>query len=287
MRKLIARGFVLEFVSLVALIFAVALAWLGDFLGLSTAAVVSASIGIAVAAFSWALKWEIKQEFRDKLSLYSLLESIEDEALYERGRMVMEGCRVELENLSKGILRIDVGHVDRYLIKFTDAAKHHVRLTHVGLDERRLQMVQPGAENPWYQHNLSLVKRGVVVERFFILRRADAIDSTTGKVKPSIAGILEKQARDGIMVRVVWEESVEDPELIQEFMVVDANFAITGFQSWSGVGYANARVYRRGYDVERYVELLEALQAEGHALSDLGDLLPTSHPDQVSLEGTA
>jgi hypothetical protein len=258
------------------------LAWLGDFLGLSTAAVISASIGIAVAAFSWALKWEIKREFRDRLSIYSLLESIEYEELYERGRIAIEECRLELENLSQGILRIDEGHVARYMIQFTDAAKHHVRLTHIGLDHQRLQMVQPVVKNPWYQHNLSLVKRGVVVERFFVLRSSDTIDSATGKIKQDIAAILEKQARDGITVRVVWEEEVDDPEIIREFIVVDTRCVITGFQSWSGVGYANARVYRRKFEVEHYVELFEALRAEAHELSDLGDLLPISRPGQTS-----
>jgi hypothetical protein len=286
MRKLVARGFALEFVSLVALIIAVALAWLGDFLELSTAPVISASIGIAIAAFSWALKWEIKEEFRDKLSLFDLLESIDDEALHERGRMAVAECRIELENLSKGILRVDPGHVARCLIKFTDAARHRVRLTHVGLDESRLEMVQPDTENPWYQHNLSLIKRGVVVERFFILRRSDTIDGATEKMKPAIAVILEQQARDGIMVRVVWEEDIDSPELIREFLVVDASLVITGSQSWSGAAYTDARVYRRGYDVDRYAELFEALGAEGHVLSDLGELMPASEsvhaPSQVS-----
>jgi hypothetical protein len=148
-------------------------------------------------------------------------------------------------------------------------------------------MVQPVAENPWYQHNLSLVKRGVAVERLFILRRADTVDSATRKVKPSIAGILEKQARDGIKVRVVWEEEMDDPELIREFMVVDTKFVMTGFQAWSGAGYANARVYRRRYEVEQYIEMFGALRAEGHVLSDLGELLPTSRSGQASLEGSA
>jgi hypothetical protein len=280
MRKLFARGFVLEFVSLVALIVAVALAWLGDHLGLSTAAVVSAATGIALAAFSWALKWEIKKEFRDKLSIYSLLESIEYEELYERGKQAVEECRLELEDLAEGILRIDEGHVARYMIKFTDAAKHQVRLTHIGLDQKRLEMVQPVAENPWYQQNLSLLKRGVIVERFFILRRADTLDSATGKMKPGIAGILETQARDGITVRVVWEEELADPEMIREFMVVDSGLILTAFLSWSGDRYAHVRVYRRKHEVEQYVELFEALRAEGHVLSDLANLLPTARPAQ-------
>lgn len=283
MRKLIARGFMLEFVSLVALILTVALAWIGDLLGLSTAVVISASVGISVAAYIWALKWEIGREIRDKLSLYSLLEGIEDEDLYERGRMAIEECRVELENLSKGILRIDPGRFYRYIIKVTDAAKHHVRVTHVGLDERRLELVQPVSENQWYQHNLSLVKRGVIVQRIFIMPRTKAIDSTSGKLKPSIAAILDQQARDGIKVQVVWEETIDDPELIQELIVVDTRLAVTGFQSWTGVGYADARVLRRRYDIERYIELFEALRSRGHTLSDLGDLLPSSHADQAPL----
>jgi hypothetical protein len=103
-------------------------------------------------------------------------------------------------------------------------------------------------------------------------------------LRPVIAEILERQARDGISVQVVWEESVENLELIQEFMVLGGNLAITGFRSWSGIGYANARVYRRACDVDRYVELLEALRAGGHELSDLGSLLPASRSDSTSRE---
>ncbi|NIN68473.1 MAG: hypothetical protein GTO63_27945 [Anaerolineae bacterium] len=278
MRKLMARGFMVEFVSLVALIFAVALAWLGDLLKLPTAVVISGAVGITVAAYIWALKWEMRREIRDSLSLYNLLESIEDEELYDRGRTAIEECRVELENLSRGLLRIEPGQWWNYAIKITDAAKHHVRLTHVGLDEGQLELMQPVSENRWYQHNLNMVKRGVMVERIFILPRSKAIDSTSGKLKPSMAEVLDKQARDGIKVRVVWEETIDDPELIQEFIVVDTRLAVDGFKSWSGAVYGEARVLRRRFDIERYIERFEALRARGHVLSDLGHLLPTSPP---------
>jgi hypothetical protein len=284
MRKLVATGFVLEFVSFTALVFTVALAWVGDLLELSTPAVVSASVGLSVAATLWALKWEFSREIRDTLPLYSLLESIEDEELYQRGKTAIEECRVELEDLSKGILRMDVGHVGRYMIKFADAARHHLRLTHVGLDQRRLEAVRPDPENPWYQHNLSLIHRGVTVERFFILQRAGAIDSATGKIQTPVAEILEEQARDGIAVYVVWEEDVDDPRLIQELMIVDTNLAMTGFQSWSGAGYADARVYRGPYEVRRCIGLFEAIRAEGCPLSELDELLPASAPSEASLE---
>jgi hypothetical protein len=58
------------------------------------------------------------------------------------------------------------------------------------------------------------VLRGVHIERLFILSRSKAIDSTSGKLEPSLAVTLEKQARDGINVQVVWEETIDSPELI-------------------------------------------------------------------------
>jgi hypothetical protein len=168
-----------------------------------------------------------------------------------------------------------VDHVGRYMIKFANAARHHLRVTHVGLDQDRLDIVEPDADNPWYQHNLTLVEGGVKVERFFILQRANAVDGAAGKIKPSIAEILGRQAEDGISVYVVWEEEVDDPELIQEVMIVDKNLAMTGFQSWCGGGYADARVHRGRYDVMRCVGIFEATRAEARPLSELDDLLPT------------
>ena len=150
MRKLAARGFLLKLVSFIALIVSIALAWLGELLRLPTAAVLTASLGLSVAAFGWALKYEIKKEFRDRLSIYSLLESIEYPDLYERGRVAIEECRKELENLSEVILRIELGHILRYMIEFSKSAKHYVRFIHTGRADLRLEWVQPVPENTWY-----------------------------------------------------------------------------------------------------------------------------------------
>ncbi len=276
MRKIVARGFVLEFVSIIALIFAIALAWLGDYLGLSAVAVVSASVGISVAAFIWALKWEINRELRDKLPLYTLLESIEDEDLYDRAKTAIEECRVELENLSKGILRIEPGRTFHYAIRFADYAKHHFRAVHVGLEEEYFKMWDSSGEQQWYQHNLELVKRGVIFERIFVLSQTTAIDNTSGKLSPAISAVLQKQQRDGIRVRVVWKEKLEDdPELLQDFGVADTNIVFVHQPSWSG-GYTNARIYRRKFDVDRYIEIFETLRTRAQSLSDLSDLLPPS-----------
>jgi len=65
----------------------------------------------------------ISAEINHKLGIYGLLEQIEDEELYTRGKTAIEKCRVELENLSKGILRLETGQLFRYLIQITESAK--------------------------------------------------------------------------------------------------------------------------------------------------------------------
>jgi hypothetical protein len=282
MRKIMARGFALEFVSLLALIVTVTLAWIGGVLKLPAEVVISASVGIAVAAYIWVLKWELTREIQEKSSLYNLLETIEDEDLYERGKTAIEECRVELENLSKGLLRIDPGHFYRTMIKYTDSVRHHLRATHIALDERQMKMWIPDMEHQWYQHNIDLVKRGVLFERWFILSRSYAIDSASGKLRQDLSTLLQKQARDGIKVQVVWVDELDDRSLIQDdFIVVDTDTVYSAIKSWVG-GYFNITVSRRKVDVYHYIEIFDALRAKGQSLQQLHELLPASGSDQAS-----
>jgi hypothetical protein len=167
MRKIYSMGFAVEFVSLVVLIIAITLAWIGYVLDLSIAVVVSASIGITLSANVWALKWWIRREINKTMALYRLLESIEDEELYERGKTAIEECRIELENLSQGLLRLDPKSYKRDLIEMSNLARRQIRLTHVGIDERHWELINPVADNRWYQNNLRLVQEGVRLERVF------------------------------------------------------------------------------------------------------------------------
>jgi hypothetical protein len=282
MRKVLARGFALEFISLVALIVAISLAWLGYVLALSTPIVITASIGVSLAANIWALKWWIRREINNTLTLYKLLESIDDQELYTRGMTAIEECRIELENLSQGLLRIDPMHLNRQMIEISDSAKHKIRLSHVGLDDTHMEMVQPVSENRWYQHNVNLVQRGILLERIFILPRSETLEKTSGKIKTAIADILNKQVRDGIKVYLVWEEVIE-PELIQEFMIIDTKLVLSGFRAWSGTAFTEMKLSRRRYDVAKYIELFDSLIAHAHPISELDEFPPEPGADQHSM----
>jgi hypothetical protein len=271
MRKIFAMDFAVEFVSLVALIIAILIAWIGYVLDLSIAVVVSASIGITLSANVWALKWWIRREINKTMALYKLLESIEDEELYERGKTAIEECRIELENLSQGLLRLDPKSYKRDLIEMSNLARRQIRLTHVGLDERHWELINPVADNRWYQNNLRLVQKGVRLERVFILPQSGTLDGASGKIRTAIADILLKQTKDGIFVYLVWEEMI-DPELIQEFMIIDRSLVLSGLANWSGSAFADWKLSRRRYDVTKFIEIFNSLIAHGHLVSELDEL---------------
>lgn len=265
MRKVLSKEFLLEFVSLLALVITVGLAWLGSLLNFPSEAVISASVGIAVATYIWAMKWEFKRELQDKLDLYTLLENIEDDDLHKRGQSAINKCKAELENLSKGILHLESGQLFRYLVQITQSAKRHIRTTHIGLDDKYIEILETAGEKQWYQQNVNLVEQGVTFERLFILSRDIAIDTNTGKLKSSIQKVIDRQKQDKIKVLVVWQEEIDTPELIQDFVIVDNKVVLVTNPAWSG-GYSNIIVYRRSLDVERYIEIFEALRSNEHAV---------------------
>lgn len=267
MRKLLAKGFVLELVSIVALLLSVVLSWVGLRLKLPTETIISASIGIAVAAYIWALKWEIKREIDEKVSLYTLLEKIDDEELYKKGKEAIEKCRVELDSLAKGIMQLDVGQLYKYMIQVTKSPKKCVRVTQIIPDKATLDRLLTFLEKPWYKHNVSIAKY-IVFERLFIVPRDIALQEGTDVLQTAFQDVLEKQDKDGIEVIVVWLDDIETPEHIQDFAIVDDNVVIVTTPSWAG-GYNNVLVYRKQYDIERYLSIFEALKSKGRELSDL------------------
>lgn len=268
MRKLISKNLMLEFVSLVALIISVALAWIGQLFNLPTEAVISASVGLAVATTLWALKWEVKSEIKDKLGVYTLLEQIEDEELYIEGYAAINKCKGELDNLSKGILNVDSGQVARYLIKVIRQAKHHIRVTHVGLDEKYLSTLSIDEDMPYYKENISSIHRGVKFERLFILSKKSAIDHNSGQMKETIKAVLEKQNQDGIKVSIAWKEELEDYQLIKDFVIIDDRHVLVSSPAWIG-NYSNVTVYNRKFDIENYIGIFESLQSRGRSFIEL------------------
>ena len=277
MRKLRAKGFVLELLSILALIFSVALAWIGSLKGVNipTEANISAAVGIAVAAYIWALKWEIKRDIDEKITLYSLLEKIEDEELHSRGKEAIEKCRIELENLSKGILQLDVGELYKYLIQVIKKSKNRVQVTQIIPDQATFDRLPTFLEKPWYKQNVEVAQK-VKFERLFIVPREIALESPE-KLQSDFRDLLERQQKDNIDVMVVWLDDLEAPDLVQDFAIIDKNIVVVTSPSWLG-GYNNVLVYRKKYDIDRYLSIFDSIVSKARKLTDFAvNRSPTQH----------
>lgn len=207
-------------------------------------------------------------ELSRRLEMFRLLEEIKDEELYKRGKIAIERCLLELENLSKGILQLDSGQLFLYLTQLSSSVKNHIRVTHVGLDEKYFDIWQTAGEQRWHQHAIELVKKGINFERIFILSRNYFLDENRGNLRLKIIELLKKQENDGIKIWITWIEELDNPELIQDFGIFDENLVNVTNPSWSG-GYNNIMVYWRKFDVRRYIEIYETLRSKSHILSEL------------------
>ena len=99
------------------------------------------------------------------------------------------------------------------------------------------------------------------------------MDGASGKIRTDLADTLIKQVEDGTLVYLVWEEKI-DVELIQEFMIIDRTLVLSSFATWSGSAFADWKLSRRRYDVAKFIEIFDSLIAQGHLVSELGELLP-------------
>jgi hypothetical protein len=126
------------------------------------------------------------------------------------------------------------------------------------------------------------VQRGILLERVFILPRSETLENKSEKIKTAIADILNKQVRDGIKIYLVWDEVI-DPELVQEYMIIDTKLVMSGFRAWSGTAYTEMKLSRRRYDVAKYIELFDSLIAHAHPISELDGFPPELGSDQHSM----
>jgi hypothetical protein len=181
----------------------------------------SVAIVVSLTAALFATKNDIVNRIEKQLDVYRLLESIEDDELRELGEERLQFCKRQLSELSRGIISGPSTDLLELLARKIRKA-HHIKVSHVAItpDEVHGWQIEPTANN-YYQSNLRLLKEGKVVERVFVLRRRSFIDKTTGEFDSLTKKIIEGQEHDGVNVYVVWEESIADRNLWEDFVIID------------------------------------------------------------------
>ncbi|MBI5953476.1 MAG: hypothetical protein HY865_17620 [Chloroflexi bacterium] len=233
-----------------------------------------ASITVTLTLLEQRLLTANSEEINKKLELYRLLDTINDDELQKRAHIALEQCRTEIDNLSKGVFRIDSSELHQYLIQTSNIAKRHIIATHVGIDEyHNLEEGSPSAEQSagiqqWYAHKMKLLRKGINFERIYILSKNTSVEKKTGQLKVQIQKYLEKQQKDGISISIVWQEDLEKPDLIQDISIFDDKVVLLLHPAWK-TGFSDITVYKRKFDVEKYTNLYYAIRSKGHFLSKI------------------
>jgi len=236
---------------------------------------IGAIITITVTLLEQRLLDANTEEINRKLEIYRLLSTIGDDELLKRGHTAIEECRTELENLAKGVLRIESPELYQYLIQTSSIAKYQILGTHIGFDELHVSLngeassaLQTSGVQQWFERKHKLMQQGIRFERVYILPRNVSTDSKAGRLSPEIIKHLEKQQSDGVTISVVWQEDIDKPDLIQDITIFDNKVALVIRPAWT-VGYLDITVYKNELDVARYTNMYTAIRSKGRTLLDL------------------
>ena len=156
-----------------------------------------------------------KDEFKDSLEIYRLLNNIDD---------------VDLQNEIIGFARqISSGEIPRHMSavripQLYYGAKYRIYASNVSLTKENLMRWINLARFKTIV-NISKLKTesGVMIERTFVLSRAEMIDN--GNWIESCWEVIENQLKAGITVRVLWIEDVNS-DVVSPARKVDRDFTI-------------------------------------------------------------
>jgi hypothetical protein len=211
------------------------------------------------------------KEIAGKLKLYNLLEQLDDDdVLRLRGLELINKCESELENLAKGVLRLDRDEYYKYIGDRMSTASKYVQAIHIALElsDMYIWENEQGIVN-YYRINKEAVQRRVRIERIFVLKKSRVIDASNNQViDPRTIEILKRQRDDGIEVMIVWLESMGD-SLGEEFMIFDEKEV----QVQSSIPELPGRLYnlslkRKASDVTYYGSKYSNLRAVGQPLEE-------------------
>jgi len=204
-------------------------------------------------------------EISRKLEIYGLLEKLEkDDTLRLRAMEIIDTCQAELENLTKGILRLEGGEFYRYVTEKMKTASRYVQAIHVALElsDMYIWESEQGVIN-YYRVNVEAVQRRVTIERIFVLQKEKVINTANGQIIDlKTIEIMRQQKRDGINVIIVWIESMSENVFGEEFMIFDGKEVQVNHPRLHD-RYYNLSIIRKPSDVRSYRNKYSKLRAVG------------------------
>ena len=227
------------------------------------------ALGALMAASIITLKRELISRFDDRIEIYRMVEEIQDEEFRKMGYDFIDKCKHRLEDLAKGVFVGGASDVFDQIIRRMQEAKTNVQATHLATSLERIHNWKdlPALVN-YYAANKEAVKRGVTIERIFIMKKDLIIDSHSGSVKDKKAvEIIEELSKEkGINVTVVWTHQITEDTLIEDFIIFDGSVVLAERVGTTGL-YEGVTVIKNPTRVQRkYVRKFAFLKGQGQPL---------------------
>ncbi|MBL7178548.1 MAG: hypothetical protein ISS66_22220 [Desulfobacteraceae bacterium] len=184
---------------------------------------VGAIVTVTVTLLEQRLLTVASEEINRKLEIYRLLDQIEDPELSQLARTAIRGCTEKLQEYANGVVTYST---HGYLTDRVGKCQKSLQATFWASDKIHLYNVENiPAGRSYYQLNEQLLKKGVRVERVFILRQADMLDDQGRFTDTKALRVIQGQQKEGVTVWISWLDNwghyAANSDLYRDFAILD------------------------------------------------------------------
>lgn len=181
---------------------------------------------LVIATFEHEVPKLFTTQIDKKIEIYRLFSQIEEGDFRKWAQDIIADSEYKLRQLAQGEFRSSMGA--RYEIGRLNQAHKTLRAVYLGTVYQSTGLhswTTSPEEERYYNENLDAIKRGVEITRIFILDKSKTVDYSNKNIKDQvILNIMQKQCKDGILVKIAWQGDVvasTGPEVLKDFVILD------------------------------------------------------------------
>jgi len=227
-------------------------------------------ITVSVTMLEQKLIDRMSEDLNKKIQIYSILENIKDPELYQIAQTAISECEEKLKSLEEGI--IPTAEYSHHTNRLTLCHKSFQAIYWANTPESLYKLKDTFAGRNYYELNIEAVKRGVKIERIFILKKSDMLGAD-GKFQDKKAiDIIKNQQQNGINIRVCWNENlIEFPDsknLFRDFGIID-NVEVIEQLYGAGGSRPGSKLIKQKYEVKKCIDVWQKLWRVSRPLEEI------------------
>lgn len=223
------------------------------------------SLGVSITIATILIKRELTEQLNEKLELYGSLDTIADAELRHFGYSIVNDAKKALKELNEGIVTLGAGHTFTAQINRmksmnrgdTVFAVHPA--PHKAIDYLYAWQSSIPLQN-YFEENCKAIKRGVKIQRVFILEKTDWNKKATG--------IFQQHDHAGIEVYITWYDDIKGLD-VQELDFIVFPDAVIENHSADDTARYQIIIHKDPHEIRKRLDLFETLKNRGRPLNQI------------------